>query len=212
MGNRGEREFIQALRADETRRTSPRTTRSPRSAPLRPTATPSQPLHRGRHEQGWQCGRDQRRSHLRPSSKWSRHAVRPRLYLTTSSPTPRRYGDPHNLIYEKKLSGLSELLPLLEAVERTAKPLLIIAEDVEGDALAPLVVMVSRSRPSKLRALAKCLPLENLCISETGTSPSPIAPCRIQVVNSVQPRIPITEYVFFAICAGSERVCPACGK
>jgi chaperonin GroEL len=48
--------------------------------------------------------------------------------------------DPYLLIYEKKLSALNELLPLLESVVQTGKPLLIIAEDVEGEALATLVV------------------------------------------------------------------------
>jgi chaperonin GroEL len=48
--------------------------------------------------------------------------------------------DPYVLIYEKKLAGLQEMLPLLEAVVQTSKPLVIIAEEIEGEALATLVV------------------------------------------------------------------------
>jgi chaperonin GroEL len=61
-------------------------------------------------------------------------------FITNADKMRAEMEDPYILIYEKKLSGLQELLPLLEAVVQTGKPLLIVAEDVEGEALAMLVV------------------------------------------------------------------------
>src|SRR5213082_3164036 len=62
-------------------------------------------------------------------------------YFVTNAEKMRvEMDDPYILIYEKKLSALNELLPLLEAVVQGGKPLLIIAEEVEGEALATLVV------------------------------------------------------------------------
>ena len=61
-------------------------------------------------------------------------------FITNADKMRVEMEDPYILIYEKKLSGLNELLPLLEAVVQSGKPLLIIAEDVEGEALATLVV------------------------------------------------------------------------
>jgi chaperonin GroEL len=61
-------------------------------------------------------------------------------FVTNADKMRAEMEDPYILIYEKKLSALNELLPLLEAVVQTSKPLLIVAEDVEGEALATLVV------------------------------------------------------------------------
>jgi chaperonin GroEL len=61
-------------------------------------------------------------------------------FVTNADKMRAEMDDAYILIYEKKLSSLNELLPLLEAVVQTGKPLVIVAEDVEGEALATLVV------------------------------------------------------------------------
>jgi chaperonin GroEL len=61
-------------------------------------------------------------------------------FITNAEKMRVEMDDPYVLICEKKLSGLQEMLPLLEAVVQTGKPLVIIAEDIEGEALATLVV------------------------------------------------------------------------
>ncbi|MBN9468227.1 MAG: chaperonin GroEL [Bosea sp.] len=61
-------------------------------------------------------------------------------FVTNTEKMVAELEDPYILIHEKKLSSLQTMLPLLEAVVQTGKPLLIVAEDVEGEALATLVV------------------------------------------------------------------------
>ncbi|APF37930.1 chaperonin GroL [Chelatococcus daeguensis] len=61
-------------------------------------------------------------------------------FVTNADKMRAELEDPYILIHEKKLSSLNELLPVLEAVVQSTKPLLIVAEDVEGEALATLVV------------------------------------------------------------------------
>ncbi len=61
-------------------------------------------------------------------------------FITNADKMVAELESPYILIHEKKLSGLQAMLPVLEAVVQAGKPLLIIAEDVEGEALATLVV------------------------------------------------------------------------
>jgi chaperonin GroEL len=61
-------------------------------------------------------------------------------FVTNAEKMRAELEDPYILIHEKKLSALQSMLPLLESVVQSGKPLLIIAEDIEGEALATLVV------------------------------------------------------------------------
>jgi|TARA_B100001105_G_scaffold196698_1_gene160535 chaperonin GroEL len=71
-------------------------------------------------------------------------------FVTNSDNMEAELEDPYILIYDKKISNMKDLLPLLEKVVQTGKPVIIIAEDVEGEALATLVV-------NKLRGTFKVL-------------------------------------------------------
>ena len=61
-------------------------------------------------------------------------------FVTNADKMEAEMDNPYILIYDKKISSMKELLPILEATAQTGKPLLIIAEDVDGEALATLVV------------------------------------------------------------------------
>jgi len=61
-------------------------------------------------------------------------------FVTNSEKMEAELEDPYILIYDKKISNMKELLPILESVSQSGKPLMIIAEDIEGEALATIVV------------------------------------------------------------------------
>src|ERR671921_812199 len=70
-------------------------------------------------------------------------------FVTNPERMEAELADPYLLISEKKISAMKDLLPVLEQIARSQKPLLIIAEDIEGEALATLVV-------NKLRGTLNC--------------------------------------------------------
>jgi len=96
-------------------------------------------------------------------------------FVTNAEKMEAELENPYILVYDKKISSMKDLLPILEATAQTGKPLLIIAEDVEGEALATLVV--NRLRGS-LRVCAVKAPgfgdrrkemLEDIAILTGGT-------------------------------------------
>ena len=96
-------------------------------------------------------------------------------FITNAEKMIAELEDPYILIHEKKLSSLQPMLPILEAVVQAGKPLLIVAEDIEGEALATLVVNKLRGG---LKVAAVKAPgfgdrrkamLEDIAVLTTGT-------------------------------------------
>ena len=110
-------------------------------------------------------------------------------FVTNSEKMTAELENPYILIHEKKLSGLQPMLPVLEAVAQSGRPLMIIAEDIEGEALATLVVNKLRGG---LRVAAVKAPgfgdrrkamLEDIAILTGGTLISEDVGIKLENVN-----------------------------
>ena len=79
------------------------------------------------------------RSYVVEGMQFDRGYISP-YFVTDSEKMTVNLSDPYILINEKKISNMKDMLPILEQISKMGKPLLIIAEDIEGEALATLVV------------------------------------------------------------------------
>ncbi len=110
-------------------------------------------------------------------------------FVTNSEKMTCELDNPYILIHEKKLTGLQPLLPVLEAVVQSGRPLLIIAEDIEGEALATLVVNKLRGglRVSAVKAPGfgdrRKAMLEDIAILTNGTVISEDVGIKLENVN-----------------------------
>jgi len=102
-------------------------------------------------------------------------------FVTDAERLETALDDPYILIVESKISAVKDLLPLLEKVMQTGKPLAIIAEDVEGEALATLIVnkirgtfkSVASRPPASAIAARRCSPTSpSLPVARSSARPS----------------------------------------
>jgi chaperonin GroEL len=97
-------------------------------------------------------------------------------FVTNAEAMEAKLEDPYILIYEKKISSLKDLLPILEKIAKVGKPLLVISEEVEGEALASVTAARPCSRTSRSSLVAAASPRISASSSRTCRSKTSAAP------------------------------------